>query len=249
MKFSNLKHQRGAILAFSLVMLLLLTLAGTRMIQQNKQQLQMAGNTRLMTQAFADAEGVLEEAKSYVLSDSSHKDPTASEEQKIEIDNDNHQCTPIQHKDQEGKVDSSRQQLLLAGKTLIDERLPDGSPSKFAEIVQTWCADKNGIPTKECTSYDYKTKVVTCYTSEVGEDCTTKASEGVATVANLFSASDACYQHYDPMCEDDTYPGDLCSPKPPKCPIEVYAIRAVFTNSDGATREIISAKQVKCGTP
>ncbi len=57
------KQQRGAVLAFSLVMLLLLTLAGTRMIQQNKQQLAMANNMRLSAQEFANAESILPNPK------------------------------------------------------------------------------------------------------------------------------------------------------------------------------------------
>ena len=59
----NFKQQRGAVLAFSLVMLLLLTLAGTRMIQQNKQQLAMANNMRLSAQEFANAESILPNPK------------------------------------------------------------------------------------------------------------------------------------------------------------------------------------------
>ncbi len=67
MKFHNFKKQRGAVLAFSLVMLLLLTLAGTRMIQQNKQQLAMANNMRISAQEFANAESILANAKTQIL--------------------------------------------------------------------------------------------------------------------------------------------------------------------------------------
>ena len=66
MKFHNFKKQRVAVLAFSLVMLLLLTLAGTRMIQQNKQQLAMANNMRVSTQEFANAESILANAKTQI---------------------------------------------------------------------------------------------------------------------------------------------------------------------------------------
>lgn len=54
-----LSKQQGAVLAFSLVMLLLLTLLGVSMIQQNRQQLIMSGNTRQQNQVFADAETAL----------------------------------------------------------------------------------------------------------------------------------------------------------------------------------------------
>lgn len=237
MKLRHLKKQSGAILAFSLVMLLLLTLAGTRMIQQNKQQLQMAGNTRLLTQAFADAEGVLEDAKDIVLTDPSHQDPTSSPTQPIEINAKEHQCTPIPV--------LYRQQLLLAGKLLIDRTMPDNRSAK-AQIVGTWCADTSGIPTQKCTSYDETTQKLTCHLDSGNVDCTGKTIEAVAS---LFSIGDDCYQHYDPTCADDNYLGNSCSPKPPKCPVEVYAIRAISQSANGTTREIISSKQVKCGTP
>ena len=61
-----LKQQDGAVLAFSLVMLTLLTLAGMSMIQQNKQQLNMAVNAREQTQKFADAEGILAEVNNII---------------------------------------------------------------------------------------------------------------------------------------------------------------------------------------
>ncbi|MFI3185345.1 MAG: hypothetical protein QX198_05125, partial [Methylococcaceae bacterium] len=48
--------QRGAVLIFSLIMLLLLTLASVSMIQQNKQELVMTGNALDQTKSFASAE-------------------------------------------------------------------------------------------------------------------------------------------------------------------------------------------------
>lgn len=59
MKTVILSKQCGAVLAFTLVMLLLLTLVGVSMIQQNKQQLVMAGNVRQQNQVFADVESQL----------------------------------------------------------------------------------------------------------------------------------------------------------------------------------------------
>ena len=62
----NLLKQRGAVLAFSLVMLLLLTLIGVSMIQQNKQGLGMAGNARQQIQVLASAEAALSNAEAAV---------------------------------------------------------------------------------------------------------------------------------------------------------------------------------------
>jgi len=59
MKTVTLKNQRGAVLAFSLVMLLLLMLASTSMIQQNKAQIGVATNAGQQVTAFADVETAL----------------------------------------------------------------------------------------------------------------------------------------------------------------------------------------------
>ena len=59
MKTVTLKNQRGAVLAFSLVMLLLLMLASTSMIQQNKAQIGVATNAGQQVTAFANVETAL----------------------------------------------------------------------------------------------------------------------------------------------------------------------------------------------
>jgi len=50
------RNQRGAVLVFSLIMLLLLTLVSVSMIQQNKQELAMAGNAIEQNKSLARAE-------------------------------------------------------------------------------------------------------------------------------------------------------------------------------------------------
>ncbi len=55
--------QRGAVLVFSLLLLLLLTLATTRMISQNQLQFHIALNQRLQAQELANAENTLILAK------------------------------------------------------------------------------------------------------------------------------------------------------------------------------------------
>lgn len=233
----NMKSQCGAVLAFSLVMLLLLTLAATRMIQQNKQQLEMANNARLMTQEFANAEGVLAEAEHLIEVDEAHNDPTTSPAPAIF--DDNHQCTPIDT--------AYKQQIMLAGKVLVNKTLASGVTLN-AEIIESSCSDTNGGFIATCTSYDYKTGIVTCYPGGNPVSCTNKT---IQEVAALFSDSDVCYSHYDPMCNDDAY-FDIhgqCTIKPPKCPVETYKVRAVSTSLNGAERDLVRGKQIKCGTP
>ncbi|NOT85415.1 MAG: hypothetical protein HOP02_11690 [Methylococcaceae bacterium] len=59
MKLFTLQKQRGAVLAFSLVMLLLLTLVSISMIRQNKAQINIASNTGQQVKAFATVETAL----------------------------------------------------------------------------------------------------------------------------------------------------------------------------------------------
>lgn len=57
------KQQRGAVLAFSLVMLLLLTLVSISMIRQNKTQINIASNAGQQIAAFATVETALRQAQ------------------------------------------------------------------------------------------------------------------------------------------------------------------------------------------
>lgn len=65
-KILSITGQRGAVLIFSLVMLLLLTLVSVSMIQQNKQELAMTGNTLSQTQSLTRAETDLASAQHYI---------------------------------------------------------------------------------------------------------------------------------------------------------------------------------------
>lgn len=245
-----IKKQRGAVLAFCLVMLTLLTITGTRMIQQNKQQLEMANSARLLTQEFANSEGVLKEAENILENHSSHQDPTTPPTPSIY--DDNHQCTPI--------PDDFKQQILVAGTVLVNKTLENGTTLK-AQIIESSCWDKTGSLVQKCTSYDYNAATVTCFPIDKGADgieCTDKISttyDSEATlkaVATLFSSTDNhCYQHYDPLCENDDYYNahDTCTIKPPTCPIETYKIRTTSKSPSGTQRELIRGKQIKCGTP
>ncbi|MDD5214902.1 MAG: hypothetical protein PHQ03_05115 [Methylococcales bacterium] len=241
----NMKTQRGAVLAFSLVMLLLLTLAATRMIQQNKQLLEMSNNARLLTQEFANAEGVLADAQNVINTNPAHIDPSATP---LPPSNPNHQCVPT----------SAYKQHIL----------PAGVVNNSATILSASCLSSAG--TTSCTAY-VGTQLI-CYPKSAGTsgvDCTGK---NIDQIAALFTdPTDACYQPYDPTCSnpnagsdpnitnssipDNNYnPNPRCrltppSPlPPPNCPKEVYKIQVISTSSNGTTREIISDHVVGCGT-
>ena len=63
MKYTSRHNQHGAVLAFSLVMLLLLTLVSTSMIQQNKVQINVATNAGQQIRAFSSVETALATAQ------------------------------------------------------------------------------------------------------------------------------------------------------------------------------------------
>ncbi len=55
----DIKKQNGIAIVFSLVILLVMTLLGVSVVQQNKMQFLMAANTREQTQALSNAENIL----------------------------------------------------------------------------------------------------------------------------------------------------------------------------------------------
>ena len=253
---NNFKSQSGAILAFCLVMLLLLTLSGTRMIQQNKQQLEISNSVRLLTQEFANAEAVLADAKNTInkvgdngaAHDNYYDDSYFPVGSKLSIYHPAHQCTPTA---------SYKQQIGLAG-------VVSGTDSK-ATILSVSCL----APFQKCTSYDKTTQKLTCHPKSGDVNCDGKTIEAVAA---LFSdPTDICYQLYDPLCANpnggsnpaitastnaiDNYnPNPRCRSEPPTalsapaCPKEVYKIDVIATSANGTTREIISDHVVGCGT-
>lgn len=63
---SPLSRQRGVVLIFTLVILLLLTLLSVNMIQQNRLEFMMAGNVQTQTQTFSSAESLLKIAENFI---------------------------------------------------------------------------------------------------------------------------------------------------------------------------------------
>ena len=218
------KKQHGAVLAFSLVMLLLLTLAATRMIQQNKQQLEMANNARLSAQAFADGEGFLANAKNIINEWDQHIDSTD-----LAINHSAHQCVPT--------ANTFKQNIGLA-QVLIS----DSENKPILTILSVTCFGivdpTTGFPKiiQECNSYNESTKKVTCKNNT---DC--KSVDDA--IAAFTESSDICYQDYDPQVNNENATVIVTG----KCPKEVYKIKAVATDAYGTTREIISDHVVGCG--
>ncbi len=64
--FQRLASQQGAVLVFSLLILLVITVVGVGMVQQNRTQFMMAENTQMQTTAFANAENLLRAAENFI---------------------------------------------------------------------------------------------------------------------------------------------------------------------------------------
>lgn len=247
-----IKKQRGAVLAFCLVMLLLLTLAGVRMIQQNKQQLEMANSMRLATQQFANAEGLLAEAKNVINKHSAHTDHidengVLRDESGTAINDSAHQCTPTA---------SFKQNILLAGTELfkdepiLNETTSGGLPR--AAILAVRCKNDNGVE-QICSSYDSISKTVTCQSKSEDFTCTGVTIDAT-NIQKFNSNDDLCYQNYDPQSSDDnaacnvTPPPSWCTTPERKCPKEIYTIQVIATDAYGTTRQINSDHVVGCGS-
>jgi hypothetical protein len=235
MKYPNLNLQRGAVLAFSLVMLLLLTLAATRMIQQNKQQLEMANSVRLLTQEFANAEGLLAEANNMIDGHASHIDD-------LPINAKLHRCKPTA---------LSKQNTLLAGTALFQgsailKEVVSGSPR--AIILKVRCQSESGLE-QICSSYNAGT--VKCKPALGDVDCTGVEIDDI-NIAKFDPSTDICYQNYpgnlDPNDICDVYPTpDWCNKANAVCPKEIYTIQVISTDANGTTRQVVSDHVVGCG--
>ncbi len=251
MKFFHLKKQRGAVLAFSLVMLLLLTLAATRMIQQNKQQLEMANNARLVTQEFANAEGLLAEAKNIINKHAAHTfqidaNGIMRDESGTPINNSSHQCIP---------TTSFKQNILLAGKELFQDTpiLQDTTIDSLpkASILEVRCKSESNVE-QICSSYSSASNTVTCKPKSGNTTCSGVTIDDI-TIQKFNSADDLCYQNYDPqgsplntICNTDPRPA-WCTGAHKLCPQEIYKIQVISTDSNGTKRQIISDHVVGCG--
>lgn len=82
-KAMSVPRQRGAVLVFSLIMLTLLTLVSVSMIQHNKQELAMTGNTLEQTKSLARAETELTQAEQVI--DTTRLDPADPANRKCNI--------------------------------------------------------------------------------------------------------------------------------------------------------------------
>jgi predicted nucleotidyltransferase len=202
----NLKSQRGAVLAFCLLMLLLLTLAGTSMIQQNKQQLEMSGNTRILTQEFANAEGLLANAKTTINNWKQHVDCSPVDGSPVDCSSVDSSFVPINHSSHQCKTmedeDTFKQNIGSAG-SITGSGLP-ASGDKVMILAASCKQTKDGTPTK-CTSYN--AGVITCHPKSGDVICTTKTITQIAALFN--DPTDLCYQPYDPNCDN---PKDSSNP-------------------------------------
>lgn len=82
---SNPYRQRGAILIFCLVILMIMTLTASQLMASNMQQMKIAGGAQVQTEVLEDAEQILREAEASL---GSINNPSSAQTTGAAIDND-----------------------------------------------------------------------------------------------------------------------------------------------------------------
>lgn len=229
---TNPFKQRGIVLIFTMIMLLLLTLVTVNMIQSNRQELAMSSNSMQQSTMFALAESTMVQAA------------RALEKSPVHLDSSGLQCTPTQ------KLSSGQyvQTQILAGEH------PDGFPEN-ASIVRVACLRHDstvivgGInpadATKEVVCSTYKPGgQVLCYEDDEktdegdGVEC---EFIGVTTGATPIPSND--YVSSDHSCYNTLKENAAEA----KCPIEMYTIRVTANDGYGSQRIVESKYGIDCG--
>jgi Tfp pilus assembly protein PilX len=238
MKQAILPNQKGAVLIFTLLMLLLLTLSGVSMIEQNKQQIAMMRNSRQQNQTLARAEQLLAQAENAIKNANEHQpclgtssspcvnsDPSPSSK--------GFTCTP------DAKSDGSLVQTpLLAGSR------PAGLPTE-ATILSVSClidtanTGSVNLIEKLCSTYDQTTAKTYCYPPDPDSpsdiDKEVCVTDTTPKIPDNGDDSWACYKKFQteiPMA---------------RCPTEIYTIQVTSVDEDtGSKRTIESKYAVAC---
>lgn len=265
-------RQQGAVLIFSLVMLLLLTLLSVNMIQQNRLQFMMAANAQQQTETFSDAEDLL------VL-----------EENQIDAWHANYSdtcTTPVCRTAANNDVACSETTAMCAksdGTKVACESteavsLPVYYSCNYAptDTDTTREIDFKFTGTKSATNPVVLDQVYPCYTtdykytqmqaSDVGVDPATPppwtlstntlgldANQTGTTTVSIVSVACLSAAGYEETCKynnDGTFASDnnLChSADQANCPTEIYTLQVVSRNANTSAQRTVESKYaVRC---
>jgi len=129
------RQQAGVVLVFSLLILLLVTLLGVNMVQQNRVQFLMAANAQQQSTTFSDAEDVLRLAEAYI--DQTRYEVWPFVNASVPYPDPNYTCK----KDAAGKLDQFKPNTFLVNnlvnKINLAQGLIDAGSTVF--IKQTYC--------------------------------------------------------------------------------------------------------------
>ncbi len=124
-------QQTGVVLVFSLLILLLVTLLGVNMVQQNRVQFLMAGNAQQQMTTFSNAEDVLTLAEEYINQTRYAVWPFVNAS--VPYPDPNYTCK----KDAAGKLDQFKPNTSLTDKINLAQGFIDAGSTVF--INQTSC--------------------------------------------------------------------------------------------------------------
>jgi hypothetical protein len=233
MKQITFPNQQGAVLVFTLLMLLLLTLSGANMIQQNKQEFAMVRNSGQQTQTLAKSEQLLAQAENAIQAALEHQpclgtlsspcvnsDPSPSSR--------GYQCTPGTKSD-----GSLVQTQLLAGSR------PAGMPTEatilaVSCLIDTANTSSVNLIEKLCSTYDPTSATTYCYPPDPSNPSIINKEVCVTTtnpkIPNNGDSSWDCYKKF--QAEATTA----------SCPTEIYTIRVTSVDAVKASKRTIEAK-------
>jgi len=143
----RLASQQGVVLVFSLLILLVITVVGVGMVQQNRTQYMMAENTQMQTVHLAEAENILRSAEMHIARLRYAAWPLPDP---VPAECDNQPCPAYSCQTPGGVF----QQLLpgaLVGGAALGAALPAGSS---VEITRTVCLSgwDVGLQAEDCSS-------------------------------------------------------------------------------------------------
>lgn len=186
MKKATISSQRGAVLIFSLLMLLLITLMGVSMVQQNRMQFMMAANAQGQNQAFSGVENILLRAEEYV---------------------DNQRYAD--------KAIFSCKKTVVSGKSIFTQ-LPvattvavgattDTTKSDITSAVNTYLSNKTPVANSLCSDCKVEIAKTVCFSTQtnVSEDCSinTQYTDPLTGVTNYTY----CYSDKVQDCSTEIY--------------------------------------------
>lgn len=248
MKSYSLKNQHGAVLAFTLMILVVLTLASVSMIRQNKVQITIATNAAQQTVTFAGVETILRQAQS-VLELKRYVDANGNGDINDDVDGKTHKhCN---------SSDTAHAVHLYphASGILIDQN----NSTVTAKVKEEYCisnyADPDGNGPRPSVGNEHR-----CLYSATGTRNLVIGSEQAEVLADPTATPPVMAMPPIPdaenvaACDKLNKAGGVTAntlwttghPNPNACQIEVYTLHVKFIDTTDTERTIESKFEIDC---